>query len=192
MRQHIENIYASYVDIYGHSPCTQAFQRFLDTDCPLTNRKDFTNGYLVASAIVWHGPTRTVLRVLHAKIGRWVYSAGGGVNEGELPWQAAERELLEETGIKAHPLFDIEYPVPLIINTHTFPAGAVPGKPSHPIFDLIYPFCTEDKQMTIDPKEIKDYRWESPDNVILEYSPVTLSQQMNRYISANGGDVLVS
>lgn len=49
------------------------------------------SGYLVNDS--------KILLVKHKKLGAWL-SPGGHVEEGELPYQAAEREFWEETGIK--------------------------------------------------------------------------------------------
>ena len=67
-----------------------------------------------------------VLLVKHRLLGIWL-SPGGHVEENELPHQAAEREFLEETGIRGHvisaePLLSscsTEYlPLPFMSNLH--------------------------------------------------------------------------
>lgn len=68
-----------------------------------------------------------VLLVKHKMLGFWL-APGGHVDENELPHQAAEREVLEETGIKARtisafPIFESpteseNMPLPFLYNLH--------------------------------------------------------------------------
>lgn len=67
-----------------------------------------------------------ILLIKHKKLGIWL-APGGHLEDGELPHQAALREVAEETGIKAEidsaiqvpPGSDSEYqPVPLLVNLH--------------------------------------------------------------------------
>ncbi len=73
-----------------------------------------------------------VLLVKHKKLGKWL-GPGGHMEENELPHQAAEREFLEETGLKVQvysasagdDLFSAErlegdffHPIPMAINEH--------------------------------------------------------------------------
>ncbi len=53
-----------------------------------------------ASLCVIDPAARTVLLVHHRAFGCWVFP-GGHVDAGEKPWDAAVREVLEETGVKA-------------------------------------------------------------------------------------------
>lgn len=85
---------------------------------------------LTASAFLIH--ESKVLLVKHKKLGKWL-GPGGHMEENELPHQAAEREFLEETGIKVQVfnastdsnLSSIErldgdffHPIPVAINEH--------------------------------------------------------------------------
>ena len=91
--------------------------------------------FTVAVFVVWEG---SVLLHRHRKLGMWL-PPGGHIELGELPDEAAAREVLEETGIKVG-LFgekreDIEDPVQL----HR-PAGVQLERigPEHEHIDLIY------------------------------------------------------
>lgn len=66
---------------------------------PFDEQADRT--HVTASAIVT-GPRGTLLH-RHKRLGRWL-QPGGHIDDGELPWEAAVRETLEETGlVGAHP-----------------------------------------------------------------------------------------
>lgn len=61
-----------------------------------------------------------VLLVKHKKLHQWL-SPGGHIDEGELPHQAAQREFLEETGLKVKICSAYQttnQPLPLAINEH--------------------------------------------------------------------------
>ncbi len=59
-----------------------------------------------------------ILLVKHKKLGIWL-APGGHVEENELPHQAAEREFLEETGVKAEAIS--AYPMPSAAASQSLP-----------------------------------------------------------------------
>lgn len=67
-----------------------------------------------------------ILLVKHKKLGIWL-APGGHIEDGELPHQAAEREVFEETNTKVkaistipliHPQAGQYFPIPLAVNLH--------------------------------------------------------------------------
>jgi len=61
-----------------------------------------------------------VLLVKHKKLQKWL-SPGGHIDENELPHMAAQREFLEETGLKIQIYSSREtlfHPIPIAINEH--------------------------------------------------------------------------
>jgi ADP-ribose pyrophosphatase YjhB (NUDIX family) len=70
--------------------------------------------YTVATFVVHNG---RVLLLFHPKIGLWL-PPGGHIEHGELPDEAAVREVLEETGVRCRLVgehgVDVEYPRQLI------------------------------------------------------------------------------
>ena len=91
--------------------------------------------FTVAVFVVWEGK---VLLHLHRKLGMWL-PPGGHIERGELPDDAAVREVLEETGVEVELVGerreDVEDPVQL----HR-PAGVQLENigPGHQHIDLIY------------------------------------------------------
>jgi 8-oxo-dGTP diphosphatase len=73
--------------------------------------------HFTASAVVLDDEDR-VLLVHHNKLGKWLYP-GGHVDENETPAEAAVREVVEETGIRAAVLGETGF-------AHTAVTGHVP------------------------------------------------------------------
>jgi 8-oxo-dGTP pyrophosphatase MutT (NUDIX family) len=181
MKNHLQNILAGYVDLYGETESVQAFRIFMDAHPQLASRKNLA-GHVTGSALVWHRPSHSVLRVHHAKLNCWVFSAGGHIDDGEWPWQASVRELREETGIVAKPLFNEQNPIPLIVDVQPIPASVKKNEPAHWHYDVVYLFEVEQKpEIQADPAEILHFRWFDVAEVTQANSPVDLGQQMLSY-----------
>ena len=91
--------------------------------------------FTVAVFVVWEGK---VLLHLHRKLGIWL-PPGGHIERNELPDDAAVREVLEETGVKAELVGERREDVEDPIQLHR-PAGVQLENigPGHQHIDLIY------------------------------------------------------
>ncbi|MDR3424522.1 MAG: NUDIX hydrolase [Alphaproteobacteria bacterium] len=182
LENHLQGILSAYADIFGETESLQALRIFLKAYGEWTDRKKNLAGHLTGSALVWHKPSHSVLRVYHAKLNRWVFSGGGHIDKGELPWQTSARELREETGIEATPLYDATNPVPFVIDAHPIPASVKKNEPAHWHYDLIYLYSVDQKpDIQADPAEISRYHWVDVADVTRKNSPVDLRKQMERY-----------
>jgi 8-oxo-dGTP pyrophosphatase MutT (NUDIX family) len=178
IRDYLSDAIAAYEAEFGATNSLQAFKIFMDAHSELSSRKNLA-GHCTGSAIVWHKESDSILRVHHAKLNRWVFSAGGHIDDGEMPWQAAIRELREETGIVATPL---NTAMPLIFDAQPIPASVKKSEPAHWHYDLIYLFAVDHKpEIHADPAEISKFRWVNVDDVTPENSPVDLRAQMLHY-----------
>lgn len=98
-------------------------------------RPDLVREFTVAVFVVHRG---RVLLHRHRKLGMWL-PPGGHIEPGELPDEAAVREVLEETGVRARLVgeraLDVDYPLQL-----TRPAGIQLEdiEPGHQHIDLVY------------------------------------------------------
>jgi len=181
IRSHLQEILAVYTNKFGMTDSVQAFQLFMNAYEDLTSRRNLA-GHVTGSALVWHKKTDRVLRVRHTKLNRWVFSAGGHIDDGELPWQAVTRELSEETGIVATPIFNKQNPLPLIMDAHPIPASVKKAEPAHWHYDIVYLFSVDQKpEIHADPKEISEFHWVDVNKVTKENSSVDLHEQMVRY-----------
>lgn len=86
---------------------------------PLDERADPT--HVTASAIVLAEDGRVLLH-RHKRLGRWL-QPGGHLDAGELPWDAAVRETVEETGLQ--PQHPASGPLLLHVDVHEGPRGHV-------------------------------------------------------------------
>ena len=78
--------------------------------------------------------------VLHRRLNRWL-QPGGHVEPGELPHEAALREVAEETGLSdlsILPAFDHDPALPFDIDSHAIPASPARQEPSHTHHDFRY------------------------------------------------------
>ena len=182
IRKHLQDILDVYAERFGETEGVQAFRLFMQSYDELTDRKKNLAGHVTGSALVWHKASNSVLRVHHAKLNCWVFSAGGHIDAGELPWQASVRELREETGITAMPLYDLRRPIPFLLDAHAIPARVAKAEPAHWHYDVVYLYSVDQKpEIQADPAEITRYHWVGVAEVTAENSPVDLGEWMIRY-----------
>ena len=94
--------------------------------------EDASPTHVTASAIVT-GAAGVVLH-LHKRLGLWL-QPGGHIDRGEMPWEAAQREALEETGLPVTPVAE---PSRLLhVDVH-------PGPRGHTHLDVRYQFSAPD------------------------------------------------
>lgn len=118
--------------------------------------------HFVATAYVVY--KRRTLLLLHKKLGMWL-PPGGHIDEGELPDEAALREVREETGLEVEIVSPKRRPDPkapgvkyLHVPNHV-QLEDIPNHPQH--IDLIY-FCrAKSDQARFSPDESRDMRWHS-------------------------------
>ena len=110
--------------------------------------------HVTGSAIVV-GP-RGVLLHLHRRLGLWL-QPGGHIDEGELPWEGARREAVEETGL------DVRHPDggPELVHVDVHP-----GPKDHTHLDLRYLLIGPDADPAPPPGESQDVRWFGWDDAI--------------------------
>jgi 8-oxo-dGTP pyrophosphatase MutT (NUDIX family)/GNAT superfamily N-acetyltransferase len=103
--------------------------------------------HVTASAILT-GDAGVVLH-LHKRLGIWL-QPGGHIDEGEMPWHAARREALEETGLSVTP---VDEPSRLLhVDVH-------PGPRGHTHLDLRFHFAAPSIAPAPPDGESPDVRW---------------------------------
>ena len=94
-----------------------------------------------------------VLLIKHKKLNMWL-NPGGHVDEGELPHQAAEREFLEETGVKVR-VTDPFIELPSHESTSQFKSRYFPS----PILTNLHWVCEQNYQARVFGKSKPDPDW---------------------------------
>lgn len=115
--------------------------------------------FVATGYVVFEGKT---LLLLHKKLGMWL-PPGGHIDEGELPEEAALREILEETGLAVELVSPRRQPQPsapgvryLHLPNHV-QLEDIPNHPQH--IDLIY-FCRASSNAAVRAvEEADDMRW---------------------------------
>jgi len=102
------------------------------TNAPFS-RAQFTPGHITCTGLVRHPSRDAFLLVHHHRLNRWLLPGGHVEPEDAEIWDAARREVVEETGAT----LEKSSPPELIgIDVHGIPAGK--GEPYHLHHDLIW------------------------------------------------------
>jgi 8-oxo-dGTP diphosphatase len=118
--------------------------------------------HLTASAVVLDGHDR-VLLIHHNKSGKWQYP-GGHLDPNEDPAQAAQREVLEETGIHTRPVLAEAFTHPAV-HTHPTPFTIIEADVvdatfgPHRHIDLVYVLRATHGELAAQFDEVSDARW---------------------------------
>lgn len=118
--------------------------------------------HFTASAIVLDDLDR-VLLVHHNKVGRWLYP-GGHLDPDEDPAQAAQREVLEETGVHSRVIGHDEFVHPAVA-THPSPYTIIEmdvydvAVGAHRHIDFVYVLRATSSTLAARRAEVRDVRW---------------------------------
>ena len=131
------------------------------------DRKTMT-GHLTGTALVCDLSTNMFLMLEHRALKRW-FAPGGHIDAGELPFNAALREMKEESGITQDP----KSAILVDIDVHEIPARADKGEGVHNHFDFRYLMLYDTKpDIAIDTNEVQDFQWVDFDRLKQEYPEI--------------------
>lgn len=119
------------------------------------SRARFVPGHFTASAFVVNRADRSLLLILHKKLGLWLQPGGHVEASDEDVVEAARREVTEETGVRelrpsftTDSIFDIDI--------HAIPARK--AEPAHEHFDVRFAFEAGDPTL-LETGEVAGARW---------------------------------
>lgn len=133
--------------------------------------------HLTASAVVLDDSGR-VLLVHHNKLGQWLYP-GGHIDPNEDPAEAALREVLEETGVRAEVITDPLFDHPAV-TVHAPPYAILEMQVSdstigvHRHIDLVYVLRATSSDLTAQLEEVSGARWVPIADVVALETPAEL------------------
>lgn len=99
------------------------------------SRHQFTPGHITCTGLVLAADGERVLLVHHRRLDRWLLPGGHVEPDDREIWDAARREVIEETGVI---LADDSAPPLAGVDVHGIPAGK--GEPYHLHHDLLFHF----------------------------------------------------
>lgn len=167
MSNQFKSLMDAYVQAFpeDRGQVVMAFEQ-LSSECDeeLVDRKNFA-GHFTASAFVISKDTRRLLMIHHKALGRYL-QPGGHIESGdENPLAAAQRELLEETGIKPDELRYLcvdpfSRLVPCNVSVHRIPENRAKKESAHYHYDLQYLFLADEElQLMPQESEANAARW---------------------------------
>ncbi|MEH0072590.1 NUDIX domain-containing protein [Pannonibacter sp. Pt2-lr] len=144
---------------YAAHPARQdeisAIDQLWRSDADMTARSTVP-AHVTASAVLLQDGK--ILMVEHLTLGKRLFP-GGHIDAGEMPHEAAARELSEETGLTAQ----LQAGLPIDIDVHGIPENRKKNEPAHIHIDLRYLFANPSGALLANPDEISALSWVSPD-----------------------------
>jgi 8-oxo-dGTP pyrophosphatase MutT (NUDIX family) len=120
------------------------------------SRAQFTPGHITCTGLVLAADGERMLMVHHRRLNRWLLP-GGHVESGDSEiWDAAHREVVEETGAHLEPSTT---PVLASLDVHGIPAGK--GEPYHLHHDILFHFRANSDETRLSP-ESRAIAWCTP------------------------------
>ncbi len=126
------------------------------------------DGHIVAGGFIYSIKDKKFLSLYHKDLNIYLYPGGHIDEEDKSPFEAARREVFEETGIsnlKALNIVDDKI-VPIDIDTHMISYNERLDLPSHYHFEFRYLFVVpESYDIKVDTRELGDYKWINMDEL---------------------------
>ncbi len=166
-RRAIERMLDAYFERYpDERPRLERFADFVRAfdGGELYDRRNFV-GHITAAAFVVDRGRRKVLLLEHRQLGKWLQPGGHVEMSDASVFDAALREVREETGIGPERLKPLERSadgggVPADADAHRIPACERKNEDGHWHFDLRFAFLFDgDPGVSVDRSESLGYRW---------------------------------
>lgn len=149
----IKHLFETYTSLYPEELFPVLEQQIYDTEQDITSRKNFT-GHVVADGCVIDPKNKRILMIHHVTHKQWFTPGGHIESEDSHPAEAARREVLEETGVKADFVLDEnKEPLLLHIDSHIIPASEKKQEPQHWHHAMTFLFLADSTLLLPDNKD---------------------------------------
>jgi len=138
------------------------------------SRAHFTPGHITCSGLVLASDRERFLLVHHRRLNRWLLPGGHVEPEDPEIWDAARREVIEETGV---PLIADERPRLAGVDVHGIPSNG--REPYHLHHDLIFHFCAASDEFRLS-HESRAIAWCGPAEFDRYSVPVNIQRAYRR------------
>lgn len=163
---HIRGVLDDYLSAHPQDkPQLDLVYGLLDKGADLTSRKEF-RGHVTAGAIL-ADPEGRVLHIRHLALDRWLLPGGHVEPSDDRLIDAAQRELTEETGIRAADVVPAGMR-PLHIDVHGIPANDAKDEPEHQHIDFRFLFRTSADVAELQTEEVTAAAWREADTILDE------------------------
>ncbi len=123
----------------------------------IIERENRSGHITVSGLVLYHN---SLLLIFHKKLQRYL-QPGGHLEGGSTLIQAAQREVLEETGIHTIPYTseDTDLVVPIHIDIHTIPYSEKKNEPEHFHYDMMFLLIAQNTTINLQESEVSGYKW---------------------------------
>lgn len=161
-------------------PVVAELLSLINTGAGVTSRKEF-RGHITCGAILI-GEENRLLMIHHLALNQWLFPGGHIEKSDILLYQAAARELMEETGIKSESLGKFENwldNIPIQIDCHPIPENKSKEEPAHKHWDFrfAFPLIGIHQLVSLQREEVTNSRW-----VGIDKAPVKIAMRLDKYV----------
>src|SRR5579859_1121092 len=125
----------------------------------LVDRSNY-RGHVVGSGLIFSPDGKKILLIYHPTFERWQQPGGHWELDEIGPWITAERESIEETGVKIdRKLTKPNKRLPLLIESHLVPIKPPKNEPEHYHHAFWYGFIAKSEDLNMNDQVIKKAEW---------------------------------
>ena len=132
--------------------------KYVETHQNIIDRKNFS-GHFTVSGVVWDEKSKKVLLIFHKKLQKFLQPGGHIEVEDKTLWDAAKREVEEETGLVVveNKKFGKN---PILLDVHKISENLKKKELEHFHFDFMFIFGVRSSiKINLQLEEVSDFKW---------------------------------
>jgi 8-oxo-dGTP pyrophosphatase MutT (NUDIX family) len=166
MNNKIKRILNNYLDIFPQDKGSLSLlDKQLNDDNDIVSRKNF-EGHVTASGLVLSPDSAKVLLIFHNKLQMFLQPGGHVESEDNDLYEAASREVREETGLLDFTLdsWCESNQSPIYVDTHLIPSNLKKEELKHYHHDFMFVFRSSFEAVQLQHEEVSGFKWVSVDS----------------------------